>query len=310
MTNKVVNGSNTVYRYDAIGNLLGVTLPTGRTNEYLVDGRNCRVGKKVNGVFTNGFLYADSLALVAELDSQTNVISVFVYGSRPNVPDYMVRGGITYRIISDHLGSPRLVVQAETGEVAQRMDYDEFGRVVLDTNPGFQPFGFAGGLYDPDTGLVRLGARDYDAETGRWQAKDPLLFHGAQLNLYLYAAGDPVNLTDPTGCGPNALYRWEERANQHRDRYDNFDWAGYDRANKEYEQLKAIYDRLPPRPESTPHTAAEARALYQWLQQYEAIDQQYGRAASQRDIYQRNLFDRIYNDGAPASGVSLTGLEG
>ena len=40
------------------------------------------------------------------------------------------------------------------------MDYDEFGRVVL-TNPGFQPFGFAGGLYDEHTELTRFGARDY-----------------------------------------------------------------------------------------------------------------------------------------------------
>lgn len=42
----------------------------------------------------------------------------------------------------------------ERRAVVQRPDYDEFGRVVLDTNPGFQPFGFAGGLYDSDTGLV------------------------------------------------------------------------------------------------------------------------------------------------------------
>jgi len=40
------------------------------------------------------------------------------------------------------------------------MDYDEFGNVLLDTNPGFQPFGFAGGLSDQRTGLVRFGARD------------------------------------------------------------------------------------------------------------------------------------------------------
>jgi len=43
----------------------------------------------------------------------------------------------------------------------QRLDYDEFGRVLLDTNPGFVPFGYAGGLYDADTGLVRFGSRDY-----------------------------------------------------------------------------------------------------------------------------------------------------
>ncbi len=79
------------------------------------------------------------------------------------------------------------------------MDYDEFGNVLVDTNPGFQLFGFAGGLYDPQTGLVRFGARDYDAETGRWTAKDPIRFGGADTNLYGYVLGDPVNLRDPNG---------------------------------------------------------------------------------------------------------------
>jgi RHS repeat-associated protein len=79
------------------------------------------------------------------------------------------------------------------------MDYDEFGNVLQDTNPGFQPFGFAGGLYDLDTRLVRFGARDYDAEVGRWTAKDPILFHGGYTNLYGYLLNDPVNYVDPSG---------------------------------------------------------------------------------------------------------------
>jgi len=111
----------------------------------------------------------------------------------------MVKGGVTYRILTDHLGSVRLVVDASTGAIAQRLDYDEFGRVVQDTNPGFQPFGFAGGIYDPDTGLVRFGARDYDPEIGRWTAKDPIRFDSTGTNLYAYALGDPVNLVDPDG---------------------------------------------------------------------------------------------------------------
>jgi YD repeat-containing protein len=52
----------------------------------------------------------------------------------------MIRGDTTYRLISDHLGSVRLVVNAETGAIAQRLDYDAFGRVLRDTNPGFQPY--------------------------------------------------------------------------------------------------------------------------------------------------------------------------
>ena len=123
----------------------------------------------------------------------------FVYGSKANIPDYIVKNGNTYRIISDHLGSPRFVVDIQTGAIVQQMEFDAFGNVTLDTNPGFQPFGFAGGLYDSDTKLVRFGARDYDAEIGRWTSKDPILFNGGDTNLFGYVLGDPVNFIDPKG---------------------------------------------------------------------------------------------------------------
>ena len=66
------------------------------------------------------------------------------------------------------------------------------------TNPGFQPFGFQAGLYDPDTGLVEFGCRWYDAETGRWISKDPIGLEGGW-NVYAFCDNDPVNRTDPTG---------------------------------------------------------------------------------------------------------------
>ncbi len=147
---------------------------------------------------------------MAELDGANNVVSVFVYGTRANVPDYMLRGGNSYRIVSDQLGSVRLVVEASTGTIAQRIDYDEFGNATVVTDqacalaktcPLFQPFAFAGGLFDADTGLVRFGARDYDAQTGRWVSKDPTLLAGGT-NPYAYAAGDPVNFVDSNGAHP------------------------------------------------------------------------------------------------------------
>jgi len=190
----------THYQYDSFGNLHSVS--AGATViEYLHDGQHRRIGKKVNGTRTQGFLYKDQINPVAELDGSNNVVSVFVYGTRPHVPDYIVKTGITYRLVTDHLGSVRLVVNSDTGTIAQRIDYDEFGRILQDTNPGFQPFGFAGGLYDPDTGLTRFGFRDYDPATGRWTAKDPILFAGGQANLYLYCHGDSVNYLDPLGLG-------------------------------------------------------------------------------------------------------------
>ena len=111
----------------------------------------------------------------------------------------MIRGGNTYRIISDHLGSPRIVADTTTGQIIQLIEYDEFGNILSDTNPGFQPFGFAGGIYDQDTKLVRFGARDYDPETGRWTAKDPIYFAGGDTNLYGYVQNNPVNYIDPLG---------------------------------------------------------------------------------------------------------------
>jgi len=196
----------TSYSYDVLGNLKQVTLPGGATLDYVVDGRNRRIGRRINGVSVQGFLHQDSLTPIAELDGANEVISRFIYATGVNVPNYMIRGGVTYRIITDHLGSPRLVIDVATGTVAQRMDYDEFGQVLCDTNPGFQPFGFAGGLSDCDTGLVRFGARDYEAETGRWTAKDPIGFAGRNLNLYGYVFNDSINNKDVVGLTPSVGY--------------------------------------------------------------------------------------------------------
>jgi RHS repeat-associated protein len=191
-------GQRTVYQYDPLGNLLGVTLPNGTAISYLNDGSNRRVGKKINGSLAKQFLYSDRLRIVAELDSAGAVVSHFVYGAN-SVLAYLIKGGVNFRIVADHLGSVRLVVNATTGAIIQRMDYDSFGNVIADTNPGFQPFGFAGGLYDPDTRLLRFGARDYDAETGRWTNRDPIAFAGGATNLYRYVSNDPVNSTDHSG---------------------------------------------------------------------------------------------------------------
>jgi RHS repeat-associated protein len=196
----LAKGETTTYTYDALGNLLAVELPSGADIEYLVDALGRRVGKKVNGVVQNRWIWRSQLQLAAEVDSSGNVITRYVYADGGTVPDLMVSGTRSYRLIKDHLGSVRLVLRATDGAVMQRIDYDSWGRVTLDTNPGFQPFGFAGGLYDQLTGLVRFGARDYDPEIGRWTAKDPLRFAQADgPNLYLYVHGDPINFRDPFG---------------------------------------------------------------------------------------------------------------
>ncbi len=112
----------------------------------------------------------------------------------------------------------------------QRIDYDEYGNVTYDTNPDFQPFGYVevtiisynkteiplffsgtGGLYDSQTKLTRFGARDYEAETGRWTAKDPIGFGGGVSNLYEYCLNDPINLFDRKGF--QVIYGQESPSN-------------------------------------------------------------------------------------------------
>jgi RHS repeat-associated protein len=179
-----------------------VDLPNGDRLEYVIDGFNRRVAQNVNGVQVRQYVYQSPLQIAAELDATGQLVSHFVYGSRPQVPDYLEKNGTTYRLITDHLGSVRLVVGAQTGAIAQRLDYDEFGRVLQDTNPGFQPFGCAGGLYDPATQFVRFGARDYDPETGRWIAQDPILFENGATNPYGYVLQGLIHFVGPSGNYP------------------------------------------------------------------------------------------------------------
>jgi RHS repeat-associated protein len=200
LATQTIGTQKTTYQYDVLGNLTSVTLPTGKAITYVVDAENRRIGKKVSGSLVEGFLY-DGHRIVAQLNASNAVVSQFVYASGGTSPDYMISGGVTYRIFSDQLGSPRFVVNTSTGAIAEQITYDEFGNVISDSNPGFQPFGFAGGLYDQDTKLVRFGARDYNATVGRWTAKDPILFGGGDTNLYEYVLNDPINMIDPSGMG-------------------------------------------------------------------------------------------------------------
>ena len=206
LASKTAGTQKTTYTYDALGALKSVARPALPLIEYVTDGFGRRTAKKVGGTIAQRWLYGSALTPIAEVSATGAVVARYVYGTRRYVPDFMVKGGVTYRVITDQVGSVRLVVNTSTGAIAQRIDYDAFGRITQNTSPGFQPFAFAGGLYDADTGLVRLGARDYDASIGRWTAKDPTGFRGGDANLYAYAYGDPVNYVDVTGLDAIAAH--------------------------------------------------------------------------------------------------------
>jgi len=161
----------------------------------------------------------------------------------------MVKNGVVYRIASDYLGSPRVVINANDNTIVQRMDYDEWGNVTLDTSPGFQPFGFAGGIYDQHTKLTRFGARDYDAESGRWTAKDPIGFSGGQANLYVYVDSDPINWIDPEG---KSALGWIAVGGALWLGYEAFDAANneFKEQRKDAEAFDKAIDPLNPNPDA------------------------------------------------------------
>ncbi len=246
LLSKDSGGQTTTYDYDVLGNLMSVSLQDGREIEYIIDGMNRRIGKKINDALVQGFLYSDELNPIAELDGNNNIVSRFHYSSKSNVPDYIEKDDNTYRIISDHLGSVRLVVDVSNGNIAQRLDYDGFGNIILDTNPGFQPFGFGGGIYDIDTGFIRFGARDYDAEIGRWTIKDPIGFAGRDENFYAYVKNDPINHRDSNGMDSwKRIKKW----------YDKYkEWKKWEEISEEIDKL---IDKLNDPDKSLPEQGAD-----------------------------------------------------
>lgn len=198
LTNRTGADGSMALRYDGFGDLREVEREDGTRIAYTVDALGRRVEKWRNGELAARWTYRDALNPIAEWNRFGYMDKRFVYADHPFVPSYMVQGSAVYRLVSDHLGSVRMVIDSQTGEVVQRLDYDAFGVIVRDTNPGFQPFGFHGGLYDADTGLVKFGARDYDPHTGRWLTKDPILLAGGP-NVYAFCHNDPVNFVDPWG---------------------------------------------------------------------------------------------------------------
>jgi RHS repeat-associated protein len=198
LTTKNANGQIATYSYSSRGELLQVSLPDGRTINYVHDPLGRRIAKRINGVIVEKYLWLGLTKLLAVYDGSDNLIQRFEYADG-RMPVAMTMAGVRYFLAYDQVGSLRAVTDG-AGNIVKQIDYDSFGNVLADTNGSLTaPFGFAGGLYDKDTGLVRFGKRDYDPDTGRWTAKDPIRFAGGDTDLYGYVQNDPVNGIDPWG---------------------------------------------------------------------------------------------------------------
>lgn len=107
------------YTYDVFGNLKKVQLGKHKTIEYLIDGQNRRVGKLVNGKFERGYVYQSQTQIAAEINSKGQVEKRFIYASKSNIPDYMIKNGKEYKIISDQVGTPQMLVDVSSGKIVE-----------------------------------------------------------------------------------------------------------------------------------------------------------------------------------------------
>ena len=207
--------------YSARGELLERTAG-GNTVAYAYDGYGRRVGRKNGSENWSQYLYADpqNAYPVTATRDPGGVLTTYHYDDFGHLFAFQ-RGGDWYYVATDQVGTPRVVSDA-TGNIIKTLDYDSYGVLIADSNPGFDlPIGFAGGISDRVTGLVRFGARDYDPAIGRWTAKDPILFESGQMNLYAYVTNNPITNTDPEG----SRTKIEEKIDPILDVVDNvIDW--------------------------------------------------------------------------------------
>jgi RHS repeat-associated protein len=100
----------------------------------------------------------------------------------------------------DQIGSVRRVFASASS--APAYSYDPYGNPLQATAP-LTDFGYAGMLYNADSGLDLTRYRAYDPVAGRWLSRDPLGEAADPVgNLYTYVGGNPISLMDPLGlCG-------------------------------------------------------------------------------------------------------------
>ena len=135
----------------------------------------------------------------------------------------------TFFYHSDHLGSAQLVTDCN-GDEYQRIEYTPYGETWIDLKTQISliaklPYKFSAKELDEETGLYYYGARYLDPKYSRWISADPALgdyipkapindeakkhnqnlpgmggvFNSVNLNLYHYAANNPIKYTDPDG---------------------------------------------------------------------------------------------------------------
>jgi len=132
------------------------------------------------------------------ITTQTGTTANRVIREPDGTPVALRTNNTSYYYITDQQRSTISLIDA-AGIPRNSYSYDPYGNARTKTETITNPYQYIGGQYDT-TGLYHLQNRYYDPTLGRFTQPDP---SGQETNTYLYAVGNPVDNTDPTG-----LYSW------------------------------------------------------------------------------------------------------
>ena len=179
------------YTYDGARRLSAFSGPSASAT-YAYTGDGLRASKTVSAHAQN-FVWQRVGTLPLLLEDGANS---YIYGPGDLPIEQVSASGTKYFFHQDQLGSTRALSDA-FGRAAGSFSYNAYGHPTSSTGPASTPLGFARQYTDAESGLILMGARYYDPETGQFLTRDPRTPVTRQ--PYLYANGDPVNLTDPSG---------------------------------------------------------------------------------------------------------------
>lgn len=157
--------------------------------------------QKIVGTATQRFDFDERGVLLAEYGASNRD---YVWLDGIPVANLDVSNGTTTvgYVVSDHLGTPRVVTDA-TGQAVWQLPYqgNAWGELAPSSNGYVYNLRFPGQYFDSETGLTHNFFRDYDTSTGRYVQSDQVGLAGG-LNTYAYVYGNPLALSDPRGECP------------------------------------------------------------------------------------------------------------
>jgi len=217
--NRVTGGAAGAAHYDALGRTVAVATPRGPARlsyngqgqlvraeiagrdvaEYAYDAFGRRISKNVNGRVTR-YLWAGQSLLCEWAEGGEGPWTRRDHLVLPDlfVPLAMRVDSRIYRQHTDHRGAP-VAMTDQSGAVVWRAKSKAFGEAVVLHATIANPWRLAGQYRDDETGLHYNLARYYHPGMGRYLTFDPAFDPSGGGNYYCYAAGDPINGSDPTG---------------------------------------------------------------------------------------------------------------